>query len=211
MDVLGTWVRRHESGCTGAVMSSRRSADVDRARARLGYSLLVCTIALLLLACRRETVRPPEQFSAALQGLIVRTRAYAEQRRQIAAQLPPLKAGADAAEIKAHEDALIEALRAARAAARQGDVIDAEAANELRRALREVPRRDLPDERPTASLRVNAVYPEGELLSTMPASLLQRLPPLPEGLQFRIVNRSLVLLDWESRLIIDFVPDALPS
>jgi hypothetical protein len=170
-----------------------------------------------IIACHREPIRPPEQFPASLQGLMVRTQAYAEQRQKIAAELPALDANADAAEIKAHEEQLIEALRAARATARQGDVIDREAAATLRRIIRAAPRdvlrevRASADGEASAPLKVNAVYPDSAPVVTMPASILSRLPPLPDALQFRLVGRALVLLDAHSRLIVDFVPDALRS
>ena len=34
---------------------------------------------------------------------------------------------------------------------------------------------------------------------------------MPAGLQYRFMNRDLVLIDIDANLIIDFVPDAIPG
>ena len=167
--------------------------------------------------CRQE-VRPVEGLSPAMQGLVARAEAFVELRRRVVGELAVPDPSTDPAEIALRERALIEALRKARPAASRGDVIDSTAAEELRRILREAPRDELAEERADLNdervapvdLRVNAVYPEDQPLVMMPASMLRRLPPLPEELQFRAVGETLVLLDRESRLIVDFVPDALP-
>ena len=59
-------------------------------------------------------------------------------------------------------------------------------------------------------LRVNYPYAESAELSEMPATLLTKLPQLPTELRYRFVGRNLVLVDRESNVIIDFMPDALP-
>jgi len=153
-----------------------------------------------------------------MQGMVARAEAFVELRRRVVGELAVPDPSTDPAEIALRERALIEALREARPAASRGDVIDSTAAEELRRILREAPRDELAEERADLNdervapvdLRVNAVYPEDQPLVMMPASMLRRLPPLPEELQFRAVGETLVLLDRESRLIVDFVPDALP-
>ena len=59
-----------------------------------------------------------------------------------------------------------------------------------------------------ASVRVNDFYPEGEPLGTVPPSLLQQLDPLPQELQYRFLATSLILLDVDTLLIVDVIPDA---
>lgn len=44
----------------------------------------------------------------------------------------------------------------------------------------------------------------------MPPYLLATLPSLPAGLQYRIVERDLILLDLDSNLVVDILKDALP-
>ncbi len=64
--------------------------------------------------------------------------------------------------------------------------------------------------RPTV-LHVNDIYPEDIPLTTMPPTLLRRLPALPAELAYRIVGRALVLQDIRSNVIADFMPDAIPE
>jgi hypothetical protein len=59
-------------------------------------------------------------------------------------------------------------------------------------------------------LRVNDCYPKGVPLTTMPASLLQNLPQLPEEVKYGIVNKDLILLDARALLVVDFLRDVLP-
>ena len=59
--------------------------------------------------------------------------------------------------------------------------------------------------------RVNAVYPTGATRSTVPPSLLLSLPPLPECLHYRFVNRDLILVDSLAEVIVDFLPGAAPA
>jgi len=59
-------------------------------------------------------------------------------------------------------------------------------------------------------LHVNDVYPEDIPLTTMPPTLLERLPALPAELAYRIIGRALVLQDLKTNVIVDFIPNALP-
>ena len=60
-------------------------------------------------------------------------------------------------------------------------------------------------------LRVNDVYPENIPMTTMPPTLLARLPALPQELAYRIIGGALVLVDIRSNVIVDFIPDAIPK
>jgi hypothetical protein len=44
----------------------------------------------------------------------------------------------------------------------------------------------------------------------MPGCLLEVLPALPQGLQYRLVGRDLILLDLDANLVVDILPEALP-
>jgi hypothetical protein len=57
-------------------------------------------------------------------------------------------------------------------------------------------------------LRVNAEYPVDAPLSTMPPTLLQRLPLLPEELEYRFVGPDLILRDKNANIIVDYMRDA---
>ena len=47
-------------------------------------------------------------------------------------------------------------------------------------------------------------------MPTMPPELLAALPRLPPELEYRFIDRDLVLRDIDANLIIDFVPEAIP-
>jgi hypothetical protein len=48
-----------------------------------------------------------------------------------------------------------------------------------------------------------------EGLDTLPPRLLQYLPDLPRGIEYRLVQADLVLWDVDAEIIIDVLPDAL--
>jgi len=60
-------------------------------------------------------------------------------------------------------------------------------------------------------LYVNKPYPEKIPITTMPPTLLQRLPKLPKRIEYRVVGEDLVLEDMESRLVIDIFSGAFPN
>jgi hypothetical protein len=43
----------------------------------------------------------------------------------------------------------------------------------------------------------------------MPPQLLQLLPPLPAGLEYRFIDCDLILWDPHANLIVDFLPNTL--
>ena len=57
--------------------------------------------------------------------------------------------------------------------------------------------------------KVNGKWP-GPAMTVMPVTVLCQLPPLPEELEYRFVNRALVLWDAHADVIVDVMPDALP-
>jgi hypothetical protein len=69
--------------------------------------------------------------------------------------------------------------------------------------MEEVPRQPPP--------RVNLAYPEKAALATVPPLILNRLPPLPEGIEFRFMGRDLILRDTTANLIVDLIHEAVPT
>jgi hypothetical protein len=64
---------------------------------------------------------------------------------------------------------------------------------------------------PKMKLQVNAAYPEQAPLQSTPPTILQNLPRLPKGLEYRFVGRDLILYDSATNLIVDYIHEALPS
>ena len=124
----------------------------------------------------------------------------------------------DISENLVSEQALAMRIRFARHDARPGDLFTVPIAMALRRALnpvlrglparatRESIREDAPD---TFVLAVNGDYPPGASRSIMPNNVLQILPPLPKGLEYRIVDTHLVLMDLDANIVVDYVLDVM--
>ena len=149
-----------------------------------------------------------------------RLRQYDGVRRRLDQTLP-LAAMSDKPDairtvVKAHG----HALRTARYQARQGDLFGPDLADMFRRLIREsldgVSARDFlatiteDDALPMDPPGINAPYPEGAALTTMPPDLLKLFPVLPAGLEYRFMGRYLILWDRHANLVVDFIRNALP-
>ena len=128
------------------------------------------------------------------------------------------KERADVGENLVSGNALAMRIRFARHDARPGDIFTPPIAMALRRAMdpqlrglaalrtRQSIRDDAPE---VFVLVVNGDYPEGASISTMPGNVLKILPPLPEGLRYRIVDTHLVLMDLDANIVVDYVLDVM--
>ena len=124
-------------------------------------------------------------------------------------------------EIKASQDALAAKIQAARNDAKPGDIFTPEIRQLFRRLMypemkgpiAAETKKTTRDEEGLPSkaqiLKVNSRYPATAPLPTVPPNLLVRLPQLPEELEYRIVNRDLILRDVNANLIVDFIPSAI--
>jgi hypothetical protein len=151
--------------------------------------------------------------AAVLQDFKARVDAYMKLRKEAVKGAPKLKETNDPAQIKGSQDAMSAQIRAARMNAKHGDVLTPEMAAAFRRALYPELKGDdgrdakhtIEDDAPTnITFKVNAKYPEGASLPSVPANLLMKLPTLPEPLQYRIVEKHLILLDEDADVIVDY-------
>jgi hypothetical protein len=175
-----------------------------------------------ILAFLLMTSHPSAQrTNAAIDDFNASVSAYAMLHRQVELTVPPQKIFADPREGLATVAALRDALRAARANAREGDVF-ANASDELRRRIRWALRengfesRDLvadmlaDTEEGARPLVVNESF-SWALGNLMPAFLIRALPELPDELQYRLVGPDLALIDLDPNLVVDILRDALPG
>jgi hypothetical protein len=165
------------------------------------------------------SVQAPSAAEAeALKEFKKRIDGYLQLRSDLTHKLKPLSQTADAAELTARQDSLASAIRIARKSARQGDLIPAAAAARIRTIVAEDLKSRPPDARRAAFsevpegvvMGVNKTYPSQAALPTVPPLLLNKLPALPDNLQYRFVGRSVVLLDGDTQLIVDYVDNVLP-
>ena len=57
---------------------------------------------------------------------------------------------------------------------------------------------------------MNSEYPDNAPLSTVPPQMLQGLPTLPEGLEYRFLGKRLLLIDSHARIVADIVERVIP-
>lgn len=166
------------------------------------------------------TAQQAERAREALRHFQEEVEDYADLHAKLLARLGSRE------ESVAAQQALAHAIEAKRAKAMPGDIFRPEVqplfrrliaeqlegpdAVSARKAVREGNLEPEPDSVPVV-VRVNAVYPLGAPLSTVPASVLAALPRLPASLEYRFVGRDLILLDSVAGLIVDFLPAAAPD
>ena len=151
------------------------------------------------------------QSGSSLHPFRERVAAYTQLRRQIIDDL--LENGTDpsAEDGREFRQRLGLALHEARRQSQPGEIFCAEVAGHMRQMVWNalLGEDDILSEVPAVpAVRVNDFYPEGEPLATVPPSLLQQFEPLPSELQYRLLSNALILLDIDTALIVDVIPNA---
>ena len=152
--------------------------------------------------------------AAALATFGNRVHNYVDLRASLEPGLPPLRVTANADEIDQAENALAKKIREARAAARQGDIFTPPLQTQIKKMLLiEVDQETLAsikDDNPGEfTFKLNGTYPKTKPVSTMPPNVLQLLPPLADGLEYRFVGGRLILRDRMANIILDDIPYAI--
>ena len=197
-----------KDGAPPSTKAGIASAAAD-ARASAGGPVTVAAVA--------EGVNPD---AAILQDFNARVAAYVKIHKDAAKGDAKPRETEDPAEITAAKAALAARIQAARTNAKQGDVFTAEIRHLFRRLLApELKGEDgrdakvtMKDDAPPAGAikwKVNAKYPEGQPLPTVPANVLMSLPTLPEPLEYQIVDKHLLLLDVKADLVVDYMWNAI--
>jgi hypothetical protein len=147
-----------------------------------------------------------------------RLKGYIDLRAELARKLKPLSTTADSAELASRQDTLAAALREARKGAKPGDMIPTRVATQIRNVIAADFRRrnsatkhGVFEEVPNGVRPViNRTMPDNAALATVPPLLLNNLPPLPDNLQYRFLDRHVVLMDGDTRIIVDYILNVLP-
>lgn len=167
----------------------------------------------------RAQAPPANPTAAALAAFTQRVNAYAQLRKGFEKGAARLEQHTDPAKIDAERQALVAKIRAARAAAKPGDIFTVESRAIFKRLLS--PQLKGPqgaennaaikDDNPGAMvLKVNQPYPKAQPLSSVPPDMLRTLPVLPDDLEYRFVGKHLILYDARAGLIVDYIPNAIP-
>lgn len=194
--------------------------------ARVSWITLITTTLAVTVAFAQQTESPalaPPPVTPAEKAVIEafenQVKEYVKLRKKARENAPKLSKDATPEEIQAYRTALEDSLRAARKGAKRGDIFLPEVGAYIRRTLKKEfqgnDRKDIRDiafetELTGVVLRVNYPYAQSAELSEMPATLLAKLPQLPNELRYRFVGNNIILVDRESNLIIDFMPNAVP-
>ena len=213
---------------------------MTRERAVLGgLALLGALAAGGCSTTSQETIVPPqtvEMDAETLRKFQHEVEEYVELRQAALKQIPPIRAGSTPAQIEAHQKALTGAIIAYRKGAKRGEIFKSEVEAAIRRTLyREftgaqgpellkgikqgnprvegnpTPRDPSKEVMPPITITVNALYPESAAYSSIPPSLLLKLPLLPEQVRYRFIGRTLILRDTEANVILDYIPDVVPD
>src|ERR1041384_3742502 len=194
---------------------------------------LITTLALVVLfaavdasvaqSTQSAALAPPAVVSpadkAAIDTFEKQVKAYVEMRNKLRENAPKLSKDSTPEQIHAYRTTLEQSLRNARANAKRGEVFRPEAADYIRRTLKiefqgkdrqELREKIFETELQGVVLRVNYPYAQTAEYSEMPATLLAKLPQLPKEVRYRFVGRNMLLVDRESNVILDYMPDALP-
>lgn len=167
-----------------------------------------------------DASRDEDGATAVTDDFLARVRDYDALRERLAAEVGRPDSTAGTEERKEFESALRAAIAEARSDASRGTMLSERVESHFREIVRHVLDSGAPgatlqamiEESPgpeEVPLDVNARYPEDAMLSTVPPSLLQALPRLPEDLQYRFVGCRLLLLDAEVSIIVDYADECL--
>lgn len=189
--------------------------DTTRRTVALGRIVVAGVLALHVIAGSGCALKQPEpQPTGALLDFKQRVDTYMTLQRELQTGAAATGQTKDPADIYASRGALAARIRTARADARQGDIFTPAVAATLRRAMNDEirgrgaanTRASIRGDAPIAfRLQVNADYPEGAALPSVPPNVLAILPTLPEGLEYRIVDMHLIMRDQHANIVVDYL------
>ncbi|GAC1700941.1 MAG: hypothetical protein NVS9B4_03300 [Candidatus Acidiferrum sp.] len=150
-----------------------------------------------------------------------RVQKFVSLHKAVESKLPKFKTSEVPEMIAAHQAALARKIREAREHAHRGDIFTRKAREAFIHALQNAfqgptaPHAQATvrqgDPLKAVHLRVNHVYPNGVPYTTVPPTLLQILPKLPDQVAYRIASNDFILLDVPANLIVDLIPEAVPA
>ncbi len=152
-----------------------------------------------------------------------RVKAYQDLKKSIDKKTPDQKETTEPIKIETTQKLLASKIISARAGVRQGDIFTLPVRTKFRQLL--IPevkgttgketKQEIneefaeEDENPKGPLKVNAEYPQGMPLATTPPNVLQTLPKLADGLEYRFVEKTLLIRDADANIIVDLMPNAI--
>ena len=184
-------------------------------------ALSLCVAATRMLAGQGAAPSKERAGDAAgFKEFSARVQAYVKLQKTVESSLPALKPTDLPEMIAAHQAVLARKIREARPHAKSGDVFTPAACEAFRHASRAAlggphsanSRAYMQPGAPNPRMRlaVNGIYPDTEPITALPPALLAAFPPLPVEVAYRVVGRTLVVIDVKSRLVVDVARLILP-
>jgi hypothetical protein len=149
-----------------------------------------------------------------------RVEAYEKVREKAEKSLPKFQKKSKQEVIAVQQRALVTKIRELRSTARRGDIFTPSATEAIAQTIKDVfagpdahrVQNTIQTGEPLRGfeVRVNQRYPDSLPFTTVPPTLLRKLPSLPDGVAYRILGPTLLLVDRKANLIVDFIPNAIP-
>jgi hypothetical protein len=143
---------------------------------------------------------------------------YMDLHKRIEKESPPLKETKEPYKIQASQEVMARKIQEARKSAKPGEIFTPEIRQLFRRLMYPETKGQegsetkaaIKDDAPKGvPMRVNAKYPDAAPLPTVPPNLLAALPRLPEDLEYRFINKDLILRDVHANVIVDYIQNAI--
>lgn len=167
---------------------------------------------------QNKSQAPVNSDAAAIAGFTKRVQEYHDLRDKLDEGAARQTQTKEPEKLVAEKQALAGRIQSARAGAKQGDVFSPDVQPVFKRLLKsslrgtdgaENKKMIKEDSPPAFAVKINAPYPEKQPLSAVPPDLLKHLPQLPKDLEYRFVQKHLILFDSRSNLVVDVLPNAI--
>ena len=191
---------------------------------RTGLALFCSALCISLPAGRTLVAAAPaapqavNPLASAMVDFKKRMDAYLELRKAVTQKYPEVRETGNPAKIHEREVALGKGIAMARANAKAGDIFGPLSGHLLKVVDDDWNSRSPADQKAILAeipkglvLKVNQAYPPKVPLATVPPKLLAQLPMLPEELEYRLVDRRLLLRDRDANLVIDVLVGTEPK
>jgi hypothetical protein len=185
-------------------------------RSMWGSAMVLMAVLMCALAVGGKT--PAPDSAQVVKDFEARVSSYLDLRKKEAGDS---KSTDSPEKLEQQREQIAARMQAARSGARQGDIFTPKIAGYFQRQIAATLaghdgakiRASLRHAEPLQGInvQVNGRYPQKVPLQSTPPTLLLNLPRLPNELQYRIVNRDLVLYDTGADMIVDFIQDAIPA
>jgi transcriptional regulator with PAS, ATPase and Fis domain len=146
--------------------------------------------------------------------------AYEKVREKAEKSLPKFKKKSKQEVIAVQQQALVTKIRELRSTAQRGDIFTVSATEAIAQTIKAVfagpdghrVQNTIQTGEPLRGfeVQVNQRYPDSLPFTTVPPTLLRKLPRLPDEVAYRILGSDLLLVDRKANLIVDFIPNAIP-